>query len=480
MSRAEASRHWLARQLGCDPAVVDRLAAAQAVAGGLRGSPAQDVHPDVDAFPEGPALRPFLAEAGSPDVEAELSCAVAAGREVLGELVEGHEDADRVLAVLLAGLTRAGPTIAPARELLVPVGESDRGSLDWAPNLEAGHQTNGNTRITGQPGMGKSQFLLHLLASAAVRAPDVGFLLLDYKGDLATEEGFVEATGASVIRPERQAIPVNPFDVPATMDLRLVPAAIAETVASLGRGIGDVQRMLLRDGIARAYVAARSEGRANPSSSDIAASVRAVYDEEGRPADSVSSLLQEVADLGLFSTRTEGTPEELLAGRLVVDLSGLQNLRDLVAFVLVGWLARNVVSLPDTPLEGGRWRALRTLVAIDEAHHYLARRCQPLLELLRVGRSKGVPVVLASQSLEDFRRFTELEEFLPTNFVLRQGRVPDARMLQAALRLDAAAGKAAASDAARLEQFMALTTLDPATPGEVVRLHGFFEGRWRP
>ena len=480
-------RVWLAERLDLSPAVVDRLAAALGIAMGAARAEGADVHPEADAFSGGPSIRPRLVELGSEDVERDLSAFVAAGRERLAQCyAECDEDVDRTLAALvrLVGHPPAMATTAAtgaAAALSVPVGVGDQGGpASFVINQEAGHQTNGNTRITGQPGVGKSQFLMHLLAAAAQRRPGLGIILLDYKGDLSSEQEFVRACGASVIRPERRAIPINPFQVPEDLDRRLVPTALAETVASLGRGIGDVQRMLLRKGIEAAYEASAKTRADDPGSRAIASAVTAVYEAEARPLDSVSALLQQLGEYGLFAEEDAVSAGDFLRRRWVIDLSGLQDLRDLVAFVLLSWVGRTVTSLGDAALGEGQWRSLRCVVAIDEAHHYIGRRCRPLLELLRVGRSKGVPVVLASQSLQDFKAFTELEEFLPNNFVLRQGRLPEAATLQAALRLDPAGGKAAVQAAAGLEQFRALSSVDPGHPGDVVKLHGFFEGGWRP
>jgi hypothetical protein len=126
-------------------------------------------------------------------------------------------------------------------------------------------------------------------------------------------------------------------------------------------------------------------------------------------------------------------------------------------------------------------REIRCVVAVDEAHHYLRRRCGPLLELLRVGRSKGVPVVLSSQSLSDFRGYTETDELFGSSLLLGHGKPVDARSLQGALGLPAAEAARAAERVCTLDQFFALAPSDggplPASP---VRLHAFFEGRYRP
>lgn len=467
---SESTRDYIARQLGIAPAVVDRLAAAWGLAMGRTAKAEDGPHPEVDAFPDGAVLRELLRARGVQEVEAELAAATAAGRAMLAGLVDSHGERPRELLLALLDVIAVSGR-ATGDTVDVPVGEIGGRVVRWAFDQEAGKQTNANTRITGQPGMGKSQFLKHLLAAVATRSPEVGFVLLDYKGDLSNHE-FVEATNATVLRPEREAVPFNPFDVPSALDRRLVAAAIAETLGSLDPHIGNVQKSLLRRGVSGAY-----DRHSSPSTVDIARAVQQTYAEESRAADSVTGLLEQLAELGLFATRSELTVAAFLSRRWIVDLSGLQTLRDLVAYVVLSWMARHIQSLVDAPLRGGTRRRLRCVLAIDEAHHYIQRRCGPVLELLRVGRSKGVPIVLSSQSLTDFKRFTELEEFLPNNFVLGHGIAPELRDLQGALRLPRDGARAAAERSVLLDQFQALTSLPDAQ--DEIRLYGFHERRFR-
>ncbi len=471
-----AARARLAEQLGTSERSLDRIALALALRGlDLGDAELAPASGGLDSFEGGPSFRYLGSDPAGRSTRRELAAGQAAllGRieEVEGDVIEA--------AARLVELARGGTSQVQAAvgEVRLPVGRGPAGPVAFTLNQESGRQTNGNTRITGEQGMGKSEFLLHLLAAAAVRAPGAGFLVLDYKGDLSARAEFVRATSATVVRPEREPVPINPFDVPPGIDPRLVPSSIAQVIASVGQQIGDVQRKLLRDGIAEAYEAADP---AAPSTTSIAESVHSIYAREGRGADSVTALLEELAELGLFATRTDVPFDEFLARRWIVDLSGLQHLRELVAFVLVGWLYRNVSSAQDAPLLRGRkLRGLRHVIAVDEAHHYVRRRCQPLLELLRIGRSKGVPVFLSSQSLADFRRFTELEELLPNNFVLRHGRAPDAKTAQGALRLPAELARRAGDAITQVEQFCALTGIDPDLQLQPVRLHGFFAGQWK-
>ena len=116
---------------------------------------------------------------------------------------------------------------------------------------------------------------------------------------------------------------------------------------------------------------------------------------------------------------------------------------------------------------------------MDEAHYYLERsRCQPLLSLIRIGRSKGTPVFLCSQSLEDFRGATELNELLANTFIMGHGVAPPARGLAGALGIGKQHAAAVADRVTQLDQFMAYTNLargDGTLAPAPVRLTPLFE-----
>ena len=244
--------------------------------------------------------------------------------------------------------------------------------------------------------------------------------------------------------------------------------------------MGAAQQEIVRLAVESAYTEAAGAAGAAPTAGDIARAVRQSYEDAGKAPDTVTAWLAQLAELGLFADRTAGSPAEFLGQRWIVDLSALGSLRTLVAFVLLHWVSRQVQACTDAPLAAGSLRQLQTIVAVDEAHHYLRARCEPLLTLLRIGRSKGVPVFLSSQSLADFREHTETDQLFAWTFLLGQGAKPDPKTLQAALGLNGPEAQRAADRAVQLEQFDALVPADENGPRPpMARLHMFFEGRWR-
>ena len=461
------------------PVELDRLAVALALGAadlpiapdGPRSDERATPWSEVDDLSGGPLLGALLRLRG-------LDPAAAYGpllHQGYARLAQAWREAGRDWGRLVEGWLAEHAGTAPTDAS--PLVEVDVGVLpDGTPvRWRVNHETsNANARITGAQGAGKTQFLMHLLAAVGQASPTSGVLLLDYKGDLSRNAAFVARARLRVLRPQDEPLPINPFHIPPSTPTRLVPRAFAEVFASVSSArLGPIQVELLTRAMERAY----DEAEDYPTLAEVREAVHAVYDEAGRSLDTVVSDLRALAELALFAERSELSHEDTLRQRWVVDLSDLGSLRDTVAFVLLEYVSRATEALPDTPFDrASHTRALRSVLAIDEAHYYLRRRCEALYRVIRVGRSRGVPVLLASQSLADFREPTELAELIPNSFLLRHGQPQDPRLLAGALSLPLDQARRAAVDLTRLEQFHALTssaTAEGAPP--VVRLHPFFE-----
>jgi len=489
-------RYVFATGLDLTPADVDRLALALAVGvhgckadHGLRAWLAQlavktglqpmdddasgeEVELDrVDDFAGHAYLRPLLAEEGvTPQPLAKAARTYNAGYRYLSAI---YEAVDRDAAAALASVVQALGNSEVARaavggvaahpslvQILLGKDAQSGARVDWAVNAEDGQFSQASVRIVGDLGKGKSQALLGFLSAITEASPQTGFVLLDYKGDLAKQAEFVKATKCKVIRPSETPIPINPFDLGKNADLRLAPVRFAGTLAALDKRIGEVQKGIVERGLTEAYAASRQAGKSGPTLGQARDEVRRQYKLENRGDDTVTSLLDGLADHGFFSPRSTVDIADIFTQRWLIDLSGLGELRTRVAFLLLHFLHETAAALGDSAFDPAqKTRALRGIVAVDEAHYYLRQgvKCQPLLELLRIGRSKGVPVFLSSQSLDDFKGETELQQLMPNTFMFCQGSAPDLRTLEGALRVDRKTAQALAVQALRLEQHTVLT-----------------------
>jgi hypothetical protein len=529
---AEIARSQLKEEARTDAIDLDRLAISLSISAGPAADDSgmldaadgarHETH-RIDRFGNREVFRPLLSALTGRELTAEgfrdeLRRHINRGYDLLYRAFElSRKDWEATLERISPRLPAAGR--APGRSAAVQgieiaVGKDARDSrpVTWSFNREGGGQTNSNVRIAGMPGVGKSQFLMHLLCSLGEQAADTGFILFDYKGDLAPNKEFLKATGARVIRPGDEAIPVNPFQLPANVNPALAPRAFAETFRTLSPRIGQVQEARLVRAMERCYANLRQpvadlgdnvlpwpllagdtltvdreapQPRTYPTLAEIVAEVEALYDEEGLPEDGVLATLRDLTRYNLFSDHSERPLPETFTVRWVIDLASLQALRNFFAFVVMEFLHQVARSLDDATFDPhGDRRQVRGIVAIDEAHYYLQAKCRPLLDLIRIGRSKGVPVFLSSQSLEDFRGHTEVNEFLPNTFVFRHGLPPDRRIAAGALHVPLTEAAQLAARCTSLEKFQALATLcscgdDDEGQARTLALTGFWE-RHRP
>lgn len=489
-AEAALARQAMSQSCGLAEPACDRLALSLALA--IHGGPADHplrgrvttaggaigLHPqqapvqfgDFDAaddFAGHAYLRPaWPAAAGTELTAAALGSYVDAGYRYLNALAATHGDWPAALGELVAFCAESpgnaaadSAAVSPVRIELGKDAETAQ-PIHWTVNAEDGQFSHASVRIAGDLGKGKSQALLGLLLAVTQQSPRTGFVVLDYKGDLSENAGFIAATQATVLRPQFEPIPINPFDLAKGADARLAPVRFAATLASLDKHIGAVQQSIVERALDTAYAAARRQGHHGPSLDEAAAAVQAEYQRIGRGDDSVTAMLGSLAKTAFFAQRSAIEIGSVFGQRWIVDLKGLGELRTRIAFLLLHFLHEAAAASADAHFDRqSHCRQLRGIVAVDEAHYYLRQgaRCLPLLELLRVGRSKGVPVFLSSQSLDDFKGETELSQQLPNTFLFCHGAAPDARTVESVLRVDRKVALQLANASIRLPQHQVLT-----------------------
>ena len=314
-----------------------------------------------------------------------------------------------LLKVCALGPVGGGPTASsprPAQRVVdIPVPIQLIEGLDpWTLNSAGG---NGLMVISGQPGSGKSQLALDLLAQVARQG--VRFLFFDLKGELEepdaemsaqdpeayrqkreNRERFLQSTNATYLRLIDRNLPVNPLFAGNTGP---ETANIASRIAALVRSFGPQMGPNQEDAIRQAY------GQlAAPDFTSLVAELQA----SGQTGVAVS-VLSKIVDLNIFADAASAMPfEEWISRSIVIDLKKLDNdTRTLaVAFILnffVDRLNRNLA------VRNGV-QPLQMVLFVDEAHNVLPKdaKARLLERLAREGRSWGFPLWLASQDADKF------------------------------------------------------------------------------
>lgn len=335
---------------------------------------------------------------------------------------EVKEDSSELLARLGSLIEDKGVSYTPSEvpKISVHVGtdELTKDKIFFDLNNTVRH-ANSHLAIMGKSGTGKTQILKKILADIRQFTNyQTQFICFDYKGDVTSDIKFTQITKAKVFKLPNQILPINPFVLPdyTETQIKLSAKEKAESFASIHRQFGEVQKGNLTEAIKKAYEAREDAEKKFPDFKEVAAIVNEMYDVEKKGPDSLTSILKDFSDFGLFWDHycSERLIDKISEDTFIIDLHQLTVLKELVAYLVIERLYKEMSSLPDSITKDGR-RFIRTVLVIDEAHYYLPQKNIFLQRIIREGRSKGVAVFFASQSpndyMQEFFNFKELLEF---------------------------------------------------------------------
>lgn len=322
---------------------------------------------------------------------------------------------------------------------------------------------NSHLAIMGKPGVGKTQFLLKILADIRVQSDyQTNFILFDYKGDVVDNESFVEVSRAKTYRllQNNESLPINPFVLPSydEQSIQVSAREKAESFASINSKFGVVQKGALTEAITASYAKRASSKEPYPDFKDVLEQATMTYEEEGKRDDSLIEVLKDLAKFNLFWAHGDSTkPIDKLSNRsMIIDIHAMPVLKELVGYLVIERLYKEMTNLPDSPIKDGR-RTLRTILVIDEAHNYLGQKNIFLQRIIREGRSKGIVVFFASQSPNDYQqKFFNFQELLEFAYVFQCEGV-SASSIQDILGCNNRTARDLQSEVARLEPFQVIS-----------------------
>ena len=259
--------------------------------------------------------------------------------------------------------------------------------------------SNSHIGVVGTTGSGKTYFIKYFLTKLREETKyKTNFVFFDYKGDVFKDKSFVKDCKAEVLSVMKTPLPINIF---RGREPKQNAERIVQLVRDVEANIGKVQEDNLYNAIVDAYDQVTNENTDYP---DFPL-VRQMLENINPRPDSLTSVFRPLTEHNLFASRGETIWNSLIDKTLIVDIHDLPACKDLVVFFVLNEIYRQLKEMGNSnENEKSKAREMRTVIVIDEAHHFLkSRKRVGILEsMIREIRSMGASVILLSQSPDDF------------------------------------------------------------------------------
>lgn len=266
------------------------------------------------------------------------------------------------------------------------------------------HEVNGkgyapHIAIMGQAGSGKTRVMTHILRQMKKQAQCPVILVDLGKGDLGRNDALIQSLGATVLSVPEQPIPLDMFHVADMSDTNLTTAAMEnfrDAFAQVAGKLGPKQS----DNIAEALLPLfRTQQRI--TFQKIKETVDTFYADNGLSKDSVVSTVNSLTLRELF--RPELSPDEFFRKSWVITFANARTeVKTFAVCLLLSALDFYLKRQPEAALDADGYRSLHLVLAIDEARELLGMNHVGLANNIRLHRSKGLSVILVSQSPDDY------------------------------------------------------------------------------
>lgn len=281
--------------------------------------------------------------------------------------------------------------------VFLQIGETEKGSkFEWCMN---GVGYSPHVAIMGQAGAGKTRVLLNALEQLRNKT-DASIILVDLgKGDLADNHTLASELGANVLRVPEEPIPLDIFYMNEKKDENISDIVMSfrdsfSKVAASKIGAKQIENI-------RVSLKEHFSNTEKISLHSIRDAINEFYTENSINPDTVISTINDLTERKLFEPKM--TPIEFFQKNWIITFgSALETYKKLSIFLMLDALNHFMKSLPEAKTDSEGCRAIRCVLAIDEARGLLSAKHLALSECIRLHRSKGLVVMLSSQSPDDY------------------------------------------------------------------------------
>jgi hypothetical protein len=254
--------------------------------------------------------------------------------------------------------------------------------------------------IMGQAGSGKTRTMLDALKQIHEQT-NVPVILLDLgKGELADDDKLALALNAKVLRVPANAIPLDMFYGSNHGDESDVADSVMGFRDSFMKVISGNVGAIQKDNIKEA-LRPHFSSKERITLDDVKKWLKDYYEENELKTDSVISTINDLTEWKIFSA--DFSPSEFFSQSWIITFAHAQDtVKNLSAYLLLDALNTWMKRLDAAPQDVQGHRSLRCILAIDEARHILGSKHKALSDIIRLHRSKGLVVMLASQSPDDY------------------------------------------------------------------------------
>lgn len=253
--------------------------------------------------------------------------------------------------------------------------------------------------IMGQAGSGKTRTMLDILQQVKEQTNGPTILLDLGKGDLAQNHSLIKNLDATLIAVPEQSIPLDMF-----YGSNVSPATASDAIMTFRDSLSKV--MQSRPGAKQLHnitdaLRTLFSQKQEISMQDIKESIDLYYNINGLVKDSVTSIVSDLNERDIFFPQY--SPQEFFSKSWLITFANARDIsKNLAVCLLLDSLNNYMKQSTEAPCDSTGHRAISIVLAVDEARSLLSLNHNALSDNIRLHRSKGLVVMMASQSPDDY------------------------------------------------------------------------------